>query len=57
MRARDSVRERKAQKAINGRLDFILDVYEESRFVVITGKSGGNVITYRVYDDGSITEK
>ena len=57
MRARDSKRAIKAQKALSGRLDFILDLYETSDFVEITGQAGGDTVTYRVRDDGSISER
>lgn len=57
MRASDSPRAIKAQKMINGRLDFIFDVSEAQGFVEITGKVGGDTITYRVYDNGTITER
>lgn len=57
MRVSDSPRAIKAQKIINGRLDFILDVYEAIGFVDITGKIGGDTVTYRVYDNGTVTER
>ena len=57
MRVSDSPRAIKAQKIINGRLDFILDVYEAIGFVDIMGKIGGDTVTYRVYDNGTVTER
>lgn len=57
MRANDSARSVKAQKKICGRLDYIIDIYESVGFVDITGKIGGDIITYRVYDNGTVTER
>ncbi|MCR5728210.1 MAG: hypothetical protein K6G24_12180 [Lachnospiraceae bacterium] len=57
MRANDSARSVKAQKKICGRLDYIIDIYESVGFVDITGKIGGDIITYRVYDNGNVTER
>lgn len=57
MRANDSARSIRAQKLLAGRLDYILDIYEAKDFVEICGKVGGDSISYRVYDDGRITER
>lgn len=37
--------------------DYVMDCREVPDFVEVTGRMGGNVITYRVYDDGSICER
>lgn len=57
MRANDSARSIRAQKLLAGRLDYILDIYEAKDFVEICGKVSGDSISYRVYDDGRITER
>lgn len=57
MRAGDTPRIKRAIAALNGRLEFILDAYETITFVDILGKVGGNFISYRVYNDGKITER
>ena len=33
-------------------LDYVMDCYETPDFVEVTGRMGGDVITYRVFDDG-----
>ncbi|MXP78310.1 hypothetical protein GN277_24040 [Lachnospiraceae bacterium WCA-9-b2] len=38
-------------------LDYVMDCYETSEFVEVTGSMGGDVITYRVFDDGSMYVK
>ena len=38
-------------------LDYVMDCYETSDFVEVTGRMGGDVITYRVFDDGRIYAK
>lgn len=38
-------------------LDYILEMVPASDFVEIVGRVGGDVVTYRVYDDGSVYEK
>lgn len=47
----------KARKKALERMDKILDVYEMPEFVDVTGKSGGDVIVMRIYDNGSVCEK
>ena len=39
------------------RLDYILETISTPDFVEIAGRVGGDVVTYRVYDDGSVYEK
>ena len=48
---------RKAQDKVRERLDYILETVSASDFVEIVGRVGGDVVTYRVYDDGSVYEK
>ena len=38
-------------------LDYIIDYRPALDFVEVTGRMGGDVITYRVYDDGSMYER
>ena len=38
-------------------LDYVMDCYETPDFVEVTGRMGGDVIAYRVFDDGRIYEK
>lgn len=43
--------------SVKQRFDKILDIYKDNKFTEITGKTGGDTITYRVYNDGTITER
>ncbi len=52
-----SERIRKAQDKVMEHLDYILETVPTSDFVEIVGRVGGDVVTYRVYDDGSVYEK
>lgn len=45
---------RKAQDKALERLDYILETVPTSDFVEIVGRVGGDVVTYRVYNDGSV---
>lgn len=47
-------RVRKAQDKALERLDYILETVPTSDFVEIVGCVGGDVVTYRVYNDGSV---
>ena len=47
----------KAQDRALERLDYILETIPTSDFVEIVGRMGGDTVTYRVYDDGSMYEK
>lgn len=48
---------KKAQDKALERLDYILETVPASDFVEIIGRVGGDTVTYRVYDDGSVYEK
>jgi len=50
-------RVRKAQDKALERLDYILETVPTPDFVEIVGRVGGNVVTYRVYNDGSMYGK
>ena len=39
------------------RLEYIMDYHTAPDFIDVTGTIGGDVITYRIYDDGSVYEK
>lgn len=47
----------KAQDRALQRLDYILETISAPDFVEITGRVGGDTVTYRVYDDGSMYER
>lgn len=47
----------KAQEKVRERLDYILETVPTLDFVEIVGRIGGDVVTYRVYNDGSVYEK
>lgn len=47
----------KAQDRALERLDYILETIPTPDFVEIVGRMGGDTITYRVYDDGSMYER
>lgn len=48
---------RKAQDKVRERLDYLLETFPTPEFVEIVGRVGGDTVTYRVYNDGSIYEK
>ena len=47
----------KAQDIALEDMDYILDVFPASDFVEVVGSMGGDTVTYRVYDDGSVYER
>ena len=48
---------KKAQDKALDRLDYILETVSALDFVEVVGRVGGDVVTYRVYNDGSVCEK
>lgn len=48
---------RKAQDKVRERLDYILESVPALDFVEIVGNVGGDVVTYRVYNDSFVCEK
>lgn len=50
-------RVKKAENRALERLDYILETIPTPDFVEIVGRMGGDTVTYRVYDDGSIYER
>lgn len=47
----------KAEKRALESLDYILETVPTPDFVKVVGCVGGDTVTYRIYDDGSIYEK
>ena len=47
----------KAQDKALEDMDYILDVFPAPDFVEVVGRMGGDTVTYRVYDDGSVYER
>lgn len=47
----------KAENRALERLDYILETIPAPDFVEIVGRMGGDTVTYRVYDDGSMYER
>lgn len=47
----------KAQDRALESLDYILETYPAPDFVEIVGRVGGDTVTYRIYDDGSMYER
>ena len=41
----------------NTPLDSITDMYQTKEFTEVTGKAGGDTLTFRVYENGTITER
>ena len=48
---------KKAQDIALEDMDYILDVFPAPDFVEVVGRMGGDTVTYRVYDDGSVYER
>lgn len=48
---------RRAEDTALERLDYIMETIPVSDFVEIVGDMGGDTVTYRVYDDGSVYER
>ena len=44
-------------KSVKNKFDKVLDVYTDIDFTEITGKIGGDTVTYRVRKNGMITER
>ncbi len=44
----------RAQEKALKYLDYVMECFETPDFVEVTGRVGGDVVTYRVYDDGSM---
>ena len=57
MNADTKKRINKAQDIALEDMDYILDVFPALDFVEVVGRMGGDTVTYRVYDDGSVYER
>ena len=57
MRRTQKERIEKAQDRALESLDYILETIPAPDFVEIVGRMGGDTVTYRVYDDGSMYER
>ena len=55
--SRKEARVKKAMDIALEQLDYIMDYYAAPDFVEVTGRVGGDVVTYRIYDDGSVYER
>lgn len=42
---------------VKSRFDKVLDVYVNGTYTEISGYMGGDIITLRIYDDGTVTER
>lgn len=54
---KEKARVKKAMKLALEHLDYIIDHRTAPDFVEVTGKMGGDVVTYRIYNDGSMYER
>ena len=57
MNGKQKERISKAQDRVLESLDYILETIPAPDFVEIVGRMGGDTVTYRVYDDGSMYER
>ena len=55
--AKNKDRVNKAKDIALESLDYVIDCLETPDFVEVTGRMGGDVITYRIYDDGRVYER
>lgn len=55
--ARNKERVIKAQDRALESLDYVMECHETPDFVEVTGRVGGDVVTYRVYNDGTMYER
>lgn len=54
---KERLRVEKAVTIVLEHLEYIIDHRTTSDFVEVTGRMGDNVVTYRIYNDGSIYER
>ena len=54
---KDKTRVEKAMDIALERLDYIIDHRTAPDFVEVTGRIGGDTITYRIYNNGSVYER
>lgn len=53
---KDKRREQAEHLALES-MDYILETITTPDFVEVTGKMGGDTVTYRIYDNGMTTER
>ena len=53
----NETRVKKAMELALEHLDYIIDHRAAPDFVEVTGRMGGDVVTYRIYNDGSMYER
>ena len=54
---KEKARVKKAMELALEHLDYIIDHRAAPDFVEVTGRMGGDVVTYRIYNDGSMYER
>ena len=57
MNADTKKRVKEAENMVLESLGYILETIPTPDFVEIVGRVGGDTVTYRVYDDGSVYER
>ena len=57
MAKNEKERIKKAENKALESLDYILETIPGLDFVEVVGRVGGDTVTYRVYDDGSVYER
>lgn len=57
MAKNEKKRIKKAENKALESLDYILETIPAPDFVEVVGRVGGDTVTYRVYDDGSMYER
>ena len=57
MAKNEKERIKKAENKALESLDYILETTPTPDFVEVVGRVGGDIVTYRVYDDGSMSER
>ena len=53
----NETRVKRAMEQALEHLDYIIDYDTSPDFIEVTGRMGGDVITYRIYNDGSMYER
>lgn len=57
MKENTKARIEKAEGRALERMDYILETFPAPDFVEVVGRMGGDTVSYRVYDDGSMYER
>lgn len=53
----EEARVNKAMDIALEHLEYVIDYRTAPEFVEVTGRMGGDTITYRIYNDGSVYER